>query len=249
MQVQSRLVLNAISEINKKTSLAGRRTLYISKVRGTAKYGMEIWSGTDKHSEMTVLDANENRLLRALCGCNRRPKVEATTWWLKLQRLSTIAIVQGFNLWMMALRSVDTVDMEAVKFWRHESLHKGRGWLHELGMRLKNVGLLECEEFHGSMEKFLRWDGENAYKLKGKLKDCCIKYESQEQYLRLRSSKHKLMTMLWTDMKLKRPWEMMISRKASEAWTKLTLCEHILESAALGGYAFSKHVADGPSRE
>ena len=49
MQVQSRLVINAISEINKKTSLAGRRTLYISKVRGTAKYGMEIWFGTDKH--------------------------------------------------------------------------------------------------------------------------------------------------------------------------------------------------------
>ena len=68
----------------------------------------------------------------------------------------------------MALKSEDKVDIETMNFWRNEALNNGRGWLHELGLTMKNIGLLEYDEFSNTMWKFLRWNCENASKVKCK---------------------------------------------------------------------------------
>lgn len=71
MITQNGLVHRTILEVNSKANVKMRRTLYDSKVRGTCKYGMEIWAGTDKKGERIYLDQAENQLLRTFTGSYR----------------------------------------------------------------------------------------------------------------------------------------------------------------------------------
>ena len=74
------------------------KQVHVSKVRSVATYGAEIWGTSTTTSEFNFLDATEMPLLRRLLQCGRRPKHEFVLWWLKLQRLSAIALLQAIDL-------------------------------------------------------------------------------------------------------------------------------------------------------
>ena len=61
-------------------------------------YGGEIWGTSTTKSEFKFLDATEMPLLGRLLNCAQRWKHDFVSWWLKLQRLSAIALLQAIDL-------------------------------------------------------------------------------------------------------------------------------------------------------
>lgn len=228
MIARSNFVQRCIQETNNKANLQTRKTLHEAKVRGTGKYGMKLWAGTSKRIERTHLDRNENQLLRKLTGCSRRPKCESMFWILKLKSVSTIALLQGFNMWRMTSCGPDPLEDATMKHWRMRA-KKRQGWLLEIVCRIKKLHMSQYQ-WNADFDQMLDWKGENHVELKATCKRQLAVQEEQDLQEIPSRSRHAWILKIWPDMRGRRLWEMTtFARRSQQALTKFALCEHVLD--------------------
>lgn len=95
----------------KETSLRLRKEFYLATIRGSARYGMEIWGVQDDR----VLDQTEYKCLRMWMDSTRRPRAEMLQLYWKLLPLNLVALDASFCHSLKMLPDGDVLEKESIE--------------------------------------------------------------------------------------------------------------------------------------